>query len=79
MGAYSHVGVESNERADEAAEVASRSSNIRRLKVEANDIKPQIKDNAISPIYNELHLQRTAPKRLLATHYTYTANPDVII
>ena len=38
----SHVGVEGNERADEAAKVASRSSNIRRLKVEANDMKPQI-------------------------------------
>jgi ribonuclease HI len=38
----SHVGVQGNERADEAAKVASRSSNIRRLKVEADDMKPSI-------------------------------------
>ena len=39
----SHVGIDGNERADEAAKVASRSSHIRPLKVEADDLKPVIK------------------------------------
>ena len=38
----SHVGVKGNERADEAAKAVTRSSNIRRFKVDRRDIKPYI-------------------------------------
>ena len=38
----SHVGIEGNERADDAAKIASRSPNIRPLKVGVGDLKPAI-------------------------------------
>ena len=38
----SHIGIEGNEKADEAARAAVRSSCIRPLKVEADDLKPTI-------------------------------------
>ena len=38
----SHVGIEGNERADDAAKIASRSTHIRPLKVETSDLKPAI-------------------------------------
>ena len=36
----SHVGVEGNEKADQAARAASRSPNVRRVKVESGDLRP---------------------------------------
>ena len=38
----SYVGVEGNERADEAAKAASRSSRVRSIEVGADDLKPSI-------------------------------------